>query len=874
MRNLKRLFCLICVICLTLGAVPVLAVSAGGDENAAVDNTAYEKLTAMGLIDPETTPLSDGAVTRGDFIRLVMEVSGDAAAADRGSAEVFADVTPETANADYINTAYKLGYISGEPNGNFYPDNPISCVEAIKMTLGVLGYRVVAEESGGFPSGYLRIANRMRLLDGITCEEESPLAFGDAMRLLLNTAEADLLEIVRIGYTIGLSSVNGENILSRRFNIRKIKAIVEANAHTDIMARESGLETDEISVGGITMLVGETNASDAVGLYAEIYYLDDKNGKPTILYINTDLKENYVIDLTYDSIDGCEGIKSVNYYDENRNLRKARLADNASLIYNGRLSDMTEEKLMPEFGTVQLISNNTDSLFEVVKVMDYQPIYVNGISALSNSISGRRTKTKKEIEQGSDESDTDIFSRYEDVNIELDPNASDYDVVILKDNTPVDFDSITGSQIISYAVSEGEKPLKTAVICDRVVNGEVTGVFDDHIIVNDAEYKAAYAITQTVQYGADTTYYLDFLNNVVYVGIEPQMVYGYLRAAEEYDFNNIFFRIFTQNDRWVTLEAANTVLYNGQNRISRKQLMTELAMNGENGYSQLIRYRVNSGGKIAAVDTAQQFAAGSLQEADAIERGVFRKTSSGTQSYRALPQSFDGDVSVAANAVLFSIPKVDERDNEEEYAVMSRSELVSDTSYTYTAYEGSAVRTASIFTLINGTRNSSNLNLMLINGVGQSLNSEGGISPSIFGYWNGTDFSLPVRLRSDSPIQDLSSLKDGDLISFSYDSLGYIDSVTLRYTEGQEYSVNSVYSLTTYLCGEVIKTDPADNRALLRYSSSGNTTVASFSSGKIYIYEKGRKRFTVGTLSDLSEGDRVYGRFRYLVCQEMFVIRD
>ena len=76
--------------------------------------------------------------------------------------------------------------------------------------------------------------------------------------------------------------------------------------------------------------------------------------------------------------------------------------------------------------------------------------------------------------------------------------------------------------------------------------------------------------------------------------------------------------------------------------------------------------------------------------------------------------------------------------------------------------------------------------------------------------------------------------------------------------------------------GEIQHLDATEKRAVIQYSDDGNSAVFAFSSGLqgIYIYEISGERFTAADITDLMEGDQVFGSFRYLQCRELFVIRD
>ena len=49
----------------------------------------------------------------------------------------------------------RLGIINGYGDGNFLPEESLKGIEAIKILTAALGYQIVAENEGGYQSGYL-----------------------------------------------------------------------------------------------------------------------------------------------------------------------------------------------------------------------------------------------------------------------------------------------------------------------------------------------------------------------------------------------------------------------------------------------------------------------------------------------------------------------------------------------------------------------------------------------------------------------------------------------------------------------------------------------------------------------------------------------
>lgn len=79
----------------------------------------------------------------------------------------FVDVSENHWARDYIYTTKKLGIINGTSSTTFAPDDNITYEQAIKMVVASLGYNKESTEKGGYPEGYIMVADELVLLDNI-----------------------------------------------------------------------------------------------------------------------------------------------------------------------------------------------------------------------------------------------------------------------------------------------------------------------------------------------------------------------------------------------------------------------------------------------------------------------------------------------------------------------------------------------------------------------------------------------------------------------------------------------------------------------------------------------------------------------------------
>ncbi|MCR3955280.1 MAG: S-layer homology domain-containing protein [Gudongella sp.] len=136
-----------------------------GHENA----EAVARLELLNVLKgyPDGTFKPDNTITRAEFAAVAVRVSGleNVAMAAQGLPTGFTDVPAWHWASGYVGTAAKMGIVNGIGNGLFAPETPVKYEEAITMIVRALGYEPMAQARGGYPFGYLIVANEIDLLE-------------------------------------------------------------------------------------------------------------------------------------------------------------------------------------------------------------------------------------------------------------------------------------------------------------------------------------------------------------------------------------------------------------------------------------------------------------------------------------------------------------------------------------------------------------------------------------------------------------------------------------------------------------------------------------------------------------------------------------
>ncbi|MBO4953945.1 MAG: S-layer homology domain-containing protein, partial [Clostridia bacterium] len=315
MKQLRKVSALLIALALVLTMVPMSGLIAFAEEavdatvttdapaesetTAPVEEVSEETAEAAALLQSLNVLKGDesgnlnltGDVTRAEFATFVVRMIGqeEVALASAGK-QIFDDVAADHWGNGYIDVAYNAKIIQGYGDGNFGPDAPVTYEQAIKMIVCALGYGDSANEKGGWPSGYLRVANEMKITKGVKVSGGQPAKRGDIVSMIYNSLEIDVMRankaikdgIEGVSYTV----VKGDNVLTYFLGLEKAEGIVTANAFTRIDST-AAVDDDVIVLSYVDEFeVGAIDADGFLGQSVSIYYeLDAKKGKKNIVFI-------------------------------------------------------------------------------------------------------------------------------------------------------------------------------------------------------------------------------------------------------------------------------------------------------------------------------------------------------------------------------------------------------------------------------------------------------------------------------------------------------------------------------------------------------------------------------------------------------------
>lgn len=188
---MRKFIALLLTGILTMTAFPVWAAEAG---EAAAELGKYGIMNG----DPDGNLRLGDTISRAEFAKMSMTAKDGKAYAPTNT--VFTDVPSSHWASGYIMKATEYKILNGMGNGTFAPDENVTEDQAVKMVVCALGYGGLAEELGGYPSGYYTVADRLGIWDKNSSDGLLTATRGEVAVLLEKALDVPMRDEKKIFY--------------------------------------------------------------------------------------------------------------------------------------------------------------------------------------------------------------------------------------------------------------------------------------------------------------------------------------------------------------------------------------------------------------------------------------------------------------------------------------------------------------------------------------------------------------------------------------------------------------------------------------------------------------------------------------------------
>ncbi len=555
-KNLKKLISAVVALALSVGSVAMANFTDVAD--TAANAKAINTLAALGVIsgyeDGSFKP--DNNITRAEVATMVVAAlnrSADAAGS-KGTTK-FADVNTEAKAwaSGYVNIGVAEGFISGYEDGTFKPDNNVTYAEMISMLVRIAGYGSYAEYLGGWPNGYISVANDKGVTQGVSAAADVAVTRAQVAQMIYNTllnvpiVESTSLRIDSYGNLVpDMTIMDGKNdndyktLLTEKHDAYYVEGNVTATNRTD----SSTYDADEVSFDieytknydgetaiekgdaaeSVRVYVGNTDAADYLKTYAAAIIKVDEDGDATFIDFVPSGKNNVV---TFDTslieeddfdIDfGSNETPYVKYYDSKDASKPAKYSLNPTgveLYVNGVEVDWTAANfdkyvVNNTSGVVQYVdqyksSSKADGKYDLIFVTYYGTAIVGAVNASTGRIS---FADKYNLDKGF---------------IVLDPEDEDVTASIYFNGEEIDYTALKEDDVVSiaYDVEAGVEDSKfyEIYVSRDTAEGKVMGKdqYDETVKIGDASYEfvQGYSMASELNFADEYTLFLDAFGRI------------------------------------------------------------------------------------------------------------------------------------------------------------------------------------------------------------------------------------------------------------------------------------------------------------------------------------------------------------------------
>jgi len=888
------------------------------------DYKTAQKLSSIGLIETVEAEKIADYLTRGDMIGILTDYLEFGSLPSGTGTTPFLDVSAFDAQTGAYSALYKAGYITGDENKMYRPNDLLTYNEAVTFIVNAMGYKMFAVRNGGYPEGYLYTANKYGMLEGLRGSGNSPIPYCDLYRIIDSSLEADAV-VQRVFDGNGNGDVQlqkGVSVLEELYGIKLLKGIVTGNENTRLYASGSErISRYQIEIENTVYDTPEQEYAFLLGRSVTAYAEKTDDGELEIIYLEEDAKKNQVFTLqAEDLLPEKSNTSAIYYEDEDSKERHIDVdSDNLTVIYNGKSFNTygSIKNILPKNGYIEGLDNNGNDAVDVLFVYEYRNIVVGAV----------------------DRQNYKIYDKYTNEAILVDTEEDDVRIYDM-DGNGKSIGSVMKDDVLTVMESANDDDYKLLIIYiqTETVDGTVDEVSDDKYLIGDTYYELADNLKAyieaeklgTIKAGVSGVFYLDRAGKIANYdrGEKLGLTYGFVAGVDtENDISStIKLKIFTQDSEWLEIPTSQRVNIDGE-RIHVGTATGLADAKSRIPVGEVVLFTENNG-EVTYIDTAAMNKGNYSKAADAGNLNLVAEGTSFTTRYGMCNEY--GDLSknkfmVNSNCIIFETPSRDELlEKMDEYAVVNSLvqyyympttpggywQRVSDGYFAYNTF-GQDINVASCLLLrgSNSGRSTSKVEsgeykvvvgnigsvaltsrsqFGVVSKIASGMDEYGNERPKLYIEMNGTEkyalvgetiqYSKCViyNYASNGVSFDKIGLEEGDVIQVGTNGDGYITQINVVYRANQEGEKAQDAWLTfpefdlsyDQRRGEgaavgIVNAVDTENR-ILQFAMSTEEDAKTYdvmtSVATVTIYDSKTKKSKTATPADLMKGDLVLVR--------------
>lgn len=610
----------------------------------AEDDVIAKALGDMGFIEGE-----GNYVTRADYAKMLLKMLNVPHGAYSGE-NPFSDISVDDVNYAVMTSGYALGIFSG---GVAAPNRSVTVNEALKMTICALGYAPLAQVKGGWPSGYTALGQELRLLKGISGAGSEEMTREEVNRLFYNALSTEVFSIVGISDKVTYDTFEGVTPLSLYHKIYSAKGVLQGTQEISILP-SANLKNGSIVIDSRIYNTDILNISDFVGADVTYYFGADDNRVYAIVPQNTTictLNAENVLNFADNTLTVADGLANAKYL----------FSTDTVIIYNGEVVEsFSPSDFMDKNGTVKLIDNGRNGVYDCAVINSYDVCVVGGIDAYSETV-------------------FDLYSA--DKNLNLSEKDGKKVVFVDESGKEKKVGELMLGDVITYSKSKSGKTI-LAYFGNREISGEIETVSKNHssyeVVIGSDIYKTVTSFGQADELvpGAYGIFRLSKDGKIAYFRREiPELGIGYLMGAitDKGLSAKSEIKIFTSDGAVKIYTLAEKAELDGE-RLEAEKVILGLRESGA-VKRQIVTYKFSEDGLINYIDTMEKGINEGENTLDRHYSSYFDANGNSREPQKLECRTigiFGGKIAIDGETKIFRVPSDPEAD-EENYQMLKQS---------------------------------------------------------------------------------------------------------------------------------------------------------------------------------------------------------
>ena len=619
MRNLKKVLALVIAFSMMLS---VVAFAGFNDVAEDADYAgAVELLSALDIIvgDDLGNFNPDKTISRAEMAAIICRIKGLEASANAAKgATKFDDVAADHWASGYVNVANQNGVIAGYGDGKFGPEDEVTYEAAVKMVVCALGFEPMAAQKGGWPTGYLVVANTYKISEGVSGSTRA-----DVATLVYNALSTPMMDQTIYGADAEFEILDGKKDRDYRtlltdMDIYIASGVVGAKDVDDItfyvMEDSEDFEFEEGDVKDFE--INDTAIANYQFQNVDAYVRETKKNDYEVVAVVAGVYGETFKVLSDDVVSLEDG--KLEYYVDSANSSKTKTikVDVKQISQNRKLDDEATnadvEALIFEDGEavtdieLVFIENTGDTTFDVLIATEYYSAVVDEVDADRDKIEIDGKMITFDFE---DEEIDIILTDAEGNELTLADFAENDVVAVLSDASTID----NFKNFVEY--------IKIIKLSDAAVTGTVEETFEsngkDYVVIDGEDYENG--TVETFKVGDEGIFYIGMTGKIVeFDGSSVGENYGYIveAAVSESSFtaDKWQVKVLTKNDGVVTYDVTDAmndafdaylIAANGFDVQDDAALWEDATADEKANGARLITYKTNSKGQIRTFEKAE-----------------------------------------------------------------------------------------------------------------------------------------------------------------------------------------------------------------------------------------------------------------------------